>query len=95
VQVRAAKHEIRARLADLRAIRHEPEILGLEMLPPTSRHLIHCSLEADVMAAQAKLMHLRCQDSCDAWRVLVAVVWFWIGGTCIVTPNRKGRQEAG
>jgi hypothetical protein len=54
MQVRSAQHEIRARLANLGAIHHQPKVRWLDMLPAHFEAVVQGSLVADVMAFEAE-----------------------------------------
>jgi hypothetical protein len=61
VEVRAAQHEVGAGLADLHAITHQTDVVGLGVLAALAKTMLHCP-EADLMALRAifdALVHLR------------------------------------
>jgi hypothetical protein len=67
VQIRAAQHEIGARLADLRAVQHQPEVLRFHMLASGFQAVVHRRFKADVVAFETVL------DALFHFRIAAAV----------------------
>jgi len=55
MQRRTAQHEVRRRLAHLGAVEHQPEVLLLDMPPPSLEAEVHRRLKTHAVAVEARL----------------------------------------